>query len=124
MAEEEFQLEDCAFVEVVCQLFMGLFIDSSDCVAIGHFEDGEVFDLGVEAVFKLVDGLFEVLVFEQEVVLDVELVFDPQLCLDDLSEELRIAVFVDFIASDGLAAEEVQQHFVDVELEGSSKVKA
>lgn len=55
---------------------MGLLVHPAHCVAVGHFEGREVFDLGVETVLKLVYGFFEVLVFEQEVVLDVELVFD------------------------------------------------
>lgn len=94
-------------MEVVCEFFMGLFVHSSHCVAIGHFEDGEVFNFGVEAILKLVYGFFEVLVLEQEIVLNIELIFDAELCLYDLSQKFRIAFLVFFITSDGLTAEEV-----------------
>ena len=111
-------------MQVVRQLLVGLLVDAADGVAVGHFEEGEVLHPGVEAVLELVDGFLEVLVLEQEVVLDVELVFDPQLGLYDLGEEFGIAVLVYFIAGDGFAAEEVEQHLVDVELEGGGEVEA
>lgn len=87
---------------------MSLLVYPSDCVAVGHFEEREVLDLSVEAILKLVYWFFEVLVFQQEVVLDVELVFDTELGLNDLGQELGVTVFVNFVAGDGFTAQEVE----------------
>lgn len=79
MAQEQLQLYDSAFVQIVRQFLVRLLVHSPHCVPICHLECCEILHLSVESIFEFINGLSEVLIFVEQVELDIELILNSEL---------------------------------------------
>lgn len=97
---------------------MNLFVNSSNCVPIGHLEDSKIFNFCVETIFKALNRLFEMTVFEKEGVLYKKLIGESQVQLSETQVKLSRIGFIAPITLQWLTVKKVQKYFVDVKLEG------
>lgn len=87
---------------------MCFFIDPSHCISIGHLECDEIFSLNIESILKFVNGLFEVLVLNKKIILNIELLFNPEFDINNLGQQFGIALLVMFVGFNGLSGNEVE----------------
>jgi hypothetical protein len=121
MAEEHLQLQRRPKMSVLRVFLMHLLENAADGVPVAHLELGEVLILGVEPLLEVGDGLPAVLelldLLEESFQLDAQVGFS----FGQQFEQFGVVLLVLPEVADEVLVDEVEEHLVDVELEGEQE---
>ncbi len=121
VAEEDLEFQRGPLFGVLGVLFMHLLVDSADRVAIAYFELGEVLVFGVESFLEIGYAFVGLLAVPELEDGPVQFACDVSLEVSEYLEQFGVAVLILPVVLDGLLVEQVEQHLVDVELEGQQQ---
>jgi len=117
VAKEDLELQGCPFPRVLGVLFMYLLVYSANCIAIAYFEFGEILVFGIEAFFKVGNGLHSILALSELHYNPLQLRKNITLKIRKYFEQFGMSLLIFPVIFDALLVQQVQNHLVDVEFE-------